>query len=223
MGRMKDKFTLDDERNAENQSWDVDYDYIYWVDSVLDNKYYFKDFEHATTGLKQLSELVVDDENIQQILWRQIYIGAIGTMEALLADAFINITLSRTKYLRRFVETNPEFKNRKFDMHEVYQIYNDLTKTAKKVMYDTIYHDLSKVRNMYMETFQMKFPDIASASKAVHKRHDLVHRNGKTKSGERILLTLAEVSKTLSIVETLVTNIRKELQDANVDFFDGQD
>jgi hypothetical protein len=41
---------------------------------------------------------------------------------------------------------------------------------------------------MYSSTFDITFPDIAELSKCVSIRHDLVHRNGKTKNGS--LLTI---------------------------------
>lgn len=88
------------------------YDYLYWIDTVLSNKQYFKEFENAITGLKQLNELILDNDNLQQVLFRQIYIGSIGTMEVFLADSFINITMNRGKYLRRFIETNKELSKR---------------------------------------------------------------------------------------------------------------
>lgn len=220
---MKDAFTLEEEKNEGRYNEDIDYDYMYWFDTVLGSKQYFKEFESAIAGLKELNQLILNDVNLQQVLWRQIYVGAIGSMEVFLADAFINITLDKPKYLKRFIETHPEFKNRKFEMQHVYQVYENIVETAKKVMYDIVYHDLSKVRNMYKETFHMNFPDIANASKAVYKRHDLVHRNGKTKSGDKPHLTSDEVSKALLIVESLVASIKDEFQKADVDLFAPED
>ncbi|WP_316749606.1 hypothetical protein [Pedobacter gandavensis] len=222
MGRMKDLVIVQQDMDEGRYDQDIDYDYMYWVDSILGNKQYFKEFETAMNGLDQLSGQVFPDENLQQILWRQVYIGAIGSMEVFLADAFNNITLAKPKYLKKFVETNPEFKNRRFDMREIYEVYDKISETAKKIMYDTIYHDLGKVKQMYTTTFNMKFPDIGAVSKAVHKRHDLVHRNGKTKTGKKIILSAEELSETLGIVKLLVSGIQNELRAANVDFYDAK-
>lgn len=220
MGRMKDLVIVQQEMDEGRYDQDIDYDYMYWVDSILGNKQYFKEFETAMNGLDQLSGQIFPDENLQQILWRQVYIGAIGSMEVFLADAFNNITLAKPKYLKKFVETNPEFKNRRFDLREIYDVYDKVGETAKKIMYDTIYHDLGKVKQMYTATFTMKFPDISAVSKAVHKRHDLVHRNGKTKTGKKIILSAEELSETLGIVKMLVSGIQNELRVADVDFYD---
>lgn len=76
---------------------------------------------------------------------------------------------------------------------------------------------------MFMTTFSMNFPDITAVSKAVVKLHDLVHRNGKTKAGKKTVLTIDEVSATISIVETLATNIKQELKVAGVDFISPED
>jgi len=223
MERMKDLLIQEEEGNEGMPNYDIDYEYEYWIDSVLSNKHYFKEFNRAIKDLRQLNKLIVDDENLQQVLLRQIYIGAIGTLEVFLADCFINITIDKPKYLKQFVQTNPELKNRKFEIQDIYQVYDKIIQITKEVMYDTIYHNLSKVREMFRTTFSMKFPDISEALKAVHKRHDLVHRNGKGKSGEKITITANEVSQTISMIELLVENIKKELQNANVDFSTHED
>jgi hypothetical protein len=46
---------------------------------------------------------------------------------------------------------------------------------------------------MYRATFLIDFPDISNLSKAVVKRHDLVHRNGKTKEGDIINVSSEEI------------------------------
>ena len=52
-------------------------------------------------------------------------------------------------------------------------------------MRDVIYHDLPKVSGMFRDALGIELPNIGEIYKSVFIRHDLVHRNGKTKDGDQ--------------------------------------
>jgi hypothetical protein len=107
-------------------------------------------------------------------------------METFLSDAFVNLTFDNEDYFRNFIGTHPEFKKQKFELREIYKEYDKLEETAKRVMLDTIYHNLPTVSQMFADTFKIEFPPIKEVYELVLKRHDLVHRNGKTKEGNPV-------------------------------------
>ncbi|QCQ21268.1 hypothetical protein [Desulfoglaeba alkanexedens] len=49
--------------------------------------------------------------------------------------------------------------------------------------------------------------------KAILKRHDIVHRNGKTKSGENIVLTKNDVTQLVSKVEHFIQDIDVKMRE----------
>lgn len=167
------------------QPWDLeqDYDYEEQYEAITENKEYLQKFRDELSKLRLLNALVVPDIALKGILTRQLYISVIGTMETFLSDAFINLTNDKDEFFRNFIETHPEFKKRKFELREIFQEQDKLRETAKVVMLDTIYHNLPTVSQMFKDTFKMEFPSIKDVYECVLKRHDLVHRNGKTKDG----------------------------------------
>jgi hypothetical protein len=63
----------------------------------------------------------------------------------------------------------------------------------------------------------VKFPDeLGDIYRAILKRHDIVHRNGKNKDGEEILLQKGDVSALIEKVEQLAQAI--DVQLAEIDF-----
>jgi len=143
-------------------------------------------------------------------------------METFFSETFIKLVLSNQTFLKRFVKTNPEFGSRKFDLKDVFDAHMNIEETAKFVMLDTIYHDLPKVREMYRETFELNFPSIGDAIKCVKVRHDLVHRNGKSKAGVDTILNLEVISQTMDVIINLVKAVSTELKLAipEIDFTD---
>lgn len=152
------------------------------------------------------------DEVLKAVLNRQMFIGIIGTMETFLADVFINLTFDNEKYFRNFIETHPEFRKRKFELKEIFEQSDKLKETAKKVMLDTIYHNLPTVREMYRNTFEIDFPEIKEAYEYVLNRHDLVHRNGKTKEGQIVVTDEKAIDNLIETVNKLVFGVAEKLE-----------
>ena len=204
---------LEDGCRVYLQPWDLeqDYDYEEQYEAITENKEYLQKFRDEISNLKLLNALAVPDKTLKDILSRQLYISVIGTMETFLSDAFINLTNDKDDFFRNFIETHPEFKKRKFELREIFEEYDKLKETAKVVMLDTIYHNLPSVSQMYKDTFKIDFPSIKEVYECVLKRHDLVHRNGKTKDGNPVEPDENAVNELIDKVSNFVEEIANKL------------
>lgn len=204
---------LEDGCRVYLQPWDLeqDYDYEEQYDAITENKEYLQKFRDELSNLKSLNALAVPDKSLKDILTRQLYISVIGTMETFLSDAFINLTNDKDEFFRNFIETHPEFKKRKFELREIFEEYDKLKETAKVVMLDTIYHNLPSVSQIFKDTFKIDFPSIKEVYECVLKRHDLVHRNGKTKDGTPVKPDENAVNELIENVSKFVEEIANKL------------
>lgn len=204
---------LEDGCRVYFQPWDFDeeYDYDEQYEAITENKDYLQKFKDETANLQALNSLKIPDEVLKAILHRQLFISVIGTMETFLADAFINLTSDNEEFLKNFIETHPEFKKRKFELREVFEEYAKIKETAKKVMLDTIYHNLPTVSQMFADTFKIEFPSIKGVYGYVLKRHDLVHRNGKTKEGEAVVTDETAINELIDKVTIFINDITTKL------------
>lgn len=204
---------LEDGCRVYFQPWDFDeeYDYDEQYEAITENKDYLQKFKDETANLQALNSLKIPDEVLKAILHRQLFISVIGTMETFLADAFINLTNDNEEFLKNFIETHPEFKKRKFELREVFEEYAKIKETAKKVMPDTIYHNLATVSQMFADTFKIEFPSIKDVYGYVLKRHDLVHRNGKTKEREAVVTDETAINELIDKVTIFINDIATKL------------
>ena len=195
------------------QPWEFDqeYDYDEQFEAITENKEYLQKFRDEIKNLKALNNLELQDDVLKGILTRQLYISVIGTMETFLADAFINLTNDNEEYFRNFIETHPEFKKRKFELREIFEEYDKIKETAKIIMLDTIYHNLRIVSLMFKDTFKIEFPSISEVYECVLKRHDLVHRNGKTKEGDPVDTDETAVNELIIKVSFFIDEISEKL------------
>lgn len=189
------------------------YEYDLQYEVVSANSFPEVTFLNEIDDLLQLIYLPVEP-HIQTILLRQIFINVIGLVETFLSDSFINLTLSEEIYFRRFIKTHPSFRERKFELREIFEESEKLRDTAKRVMLDTIYHKLPKVREMYRATFEIRFPAIDAMYAYVRDRHDLVHRNGKRKDDSVLEIDRTLLLKLVNDATEFVKEISKEISHA---------
>ena len=204
---------LEDGCRVYLQPWDLvqDFDYEEQYEAITENKEYLQKFRDELSKLQLLNAFVVPDKTLNDVLTRHLYISVIGTMETFLSDAFINLTNDKVEFFRNFIETHPEFKKRKFELKEIFEEYDKLKETAKVVMLDTIYHNLPSVSQMFKDTFKIEFPSIKEVYECVLKRHDLVHRNGKTKDGTPVELDENTIKELMEKVSNFVEEIANKL------------
>ena len=183
------------------------------LDAVLSNTEFYRTFSDELTNLRVLNSLDVTDANARRTLKRQIYVGTIVCLETYLSDAFINTVLSKKEYLKSFFSSFKDFDNQKFGMNELFKKVDQAEEIAKKAMLEVIYHNLPKVKSMYKATLDISFPDISKVQKDIVNRHDLVHRNGKTKEGEEIIIDEIIVNEVISRIESFVNEIDRKLKE----------
>jgi len=205
---------LEDRKRVWLQPWELYEEEDYYdeqYEAILQNRQFYNSFESEIQNLKELNDIEIGNPSLRQILQRQVYIGVIGTLETFLSETFINLTANNEDYFKNFVKSHPNFRQRKFALREIFEQNEKLKDTAKKVMLDTIYHDLPKVREMYRSTFKIDFPDIKEVFKYVHTRHDLVHRNGKTKKNKMVPLNKKIVNEVILKTKDFAEKLAEKL------------
>jgi hypothetical protein len=83
---------------------------------------------------------------------------------------------------------------------------------AEYLQNDVLYHNIWAVEKLYRNVLGIQFPqDLVSLNKIIMKRHDIVHRNGKTVEGKTIVISAEEVKSAIATVSEFVSFIEKQL------------
>ncbi len=192
---------------------DLDVDQL---EAILSNTNFYETFLNEINSLKILNRINVVDQNAHKILKRQIYVSIVTCLETYLSDAFINTTLSNEIYIKSFFSSFKDFKDQKFSLNEIFNYIGKSEEIARTAMLEIIYHNLPKVSHIYKETLDINFPAINQLQKDISIRHDLVHRNGKNKKGDQVLVSKEIIEEFISRVESFVDKIDKQLKDKNI-------
>jgi transcription elongation factor Elf1 len=181
-------------------------------EAISSNNLFFATFAREIENLKKLNEIKLDDYSLENTLKRQLYIGVIASMETYLSDAFINTTLNSENFIKEFVKSFNKFKGISIKLNELFEHYDKIKVTCRQFMLEVIYHNLPKVKKMYKGTLGVDLGDIGILFKAVSTRHDLVHRNGKTKDGEEFVVNSEIINQLISDISDFVDGVNKQIE-----------
>ncbi len=192
-----------------------------WTHSFEDIIEYNKEFTtfydvFATSILDTQSLMDLSPENMT--LARLLYANVITAMETYLSDTMKKQVLTREAIRRRFVETSGTFKE-KIVVQEIFRKMEGLSEEIIQIIDTMSFHNLVKTAGLYKEVLDTKFPSahMADLKGAVEKRHDIVHRNGKTVRGKTVNVTMADVEKLIELVDSTIKHIDKQIKDGLLD------
>lgn len=180
---------------------------FYMLDVISPNVKPAESLKLSIEDLKEMLTVTLDDKH-QQKLYQMVYVNLITVLETYLAEFFITKIEHDELYMRRFVESNPSFKNEKISLADIYKKQETLTINVKKHLLGLIWHNLPKLNEMFKSTFDIDFTDkIQDLVKRIDVRHDLVHRNAKTKDGLLVEVLEPDIEGLIREIENLSKHI----------------
>jgi hypothetical protein len=156
-------------------------------------------FLEEINNLRKLRIQKIDDELVD-VMNRQIYIGVVGAMEFFLCEFLLSFALGVRKYFNKYSDFFGIKNGRIQD------------KINNRIIHDN-YHRIADVQIIYKEVLQIEFPPIENLRKLVLTRHDLVHRNGYTNGTSAFIkISAAMIDDLINEVNNLVSFIVKSKQ-----------
>lgn len=186
----------------------------YLIAAIANFSEYLSNFQNIIIDIDELLKTQVHC-SVSNCFHRLLYVNVITAMETYLSDAFINTVMNDDRLLRRFIEATPEFQKEKIPLSDVFRTMERIKSKAQNYLANMVWHRLDQVKELYSHTLEVEFPqDLKKLFSAVILRHDIVHRNGKTKDGKELLIISSDVSELIKTVTDLVLHIDKQLPKA---------
>ena len=186
----------------------------YLRDAISQNTQFYQNFVDSLANTQDLVNVNLGDTKLRGALNKLLFASTIAAMETYLSDAFINTVSDNPSLIRKFMETTPAFSEKKYKLSDIYTWLDDTKKAVTQYLLEIIYHNIFIVKNMYKCTLEIDFPDDMEAiQKAVMTRHDIVHRNGKTKTGEPVNIDEKAVLANIELINGFITHVDKQLKE----------
>ncbi len=172
---------------------------------------------------KQMSDLLAQDIETEdsQLISRMVFTQIISAMEAYLCDALIQNVIADKKRILKLCDRYDALKQKTYILPQLAsqeKSLDDFIKNeVKESLKGIVYHDIDKVEKLYQYGLDLELiPQNEKKSelkKAIHYRHDCVHRNGMKKDdGEKnTVFTKKYVSETMALIKEIVDSIENTL------------
>lgn len=176
--------------HREMADW-YEYEYENWLKSA-DPRAQLK---NANTELISFVSAQTKNGNFDLFLRRMAFVQAWSNLEAYLYSKLIKSIREMPSALKRLCSEHTEFSKKKFLAREILENPDAILIYVTDALHKTSYHDLSKTAGLYQNAFGKLPIEIETGIKKasisidqpmgileplVLKRHDCVHRNGKT-------------------------------------------
>ena len=198
-------------------------DYDYYEEELAwerESNTHFSDFNSSLDHIRSLADLPVPDSEHFSLLV-MMYMHTVSSFEHLLYRCF-QYEISRSEEnTKKFVESNPEFKQRKFTLDQIFKKREDLDEVVAECIKDVIFHRIDKVIPMYRSVLGFDFGDASWMADAIKHRHDCAHRAGHNKNGEKLALTKQSILDLATRCSDFAKRLEEHLQQLETDPFFG--
>ncbi len=185
----------------------------YLVDTVRWNTKFYNTFIESIENIEKLMAISISQINLQRTQSKMLYLNTIIAMETYLSDAFINSVVNSNYLIKKLLKTSSDFQRRKFKVSELITWLDNMKRSAEEYLLEITYHKIWKVKDMYKNVLEVDFPeDMDVIQKIIMIRHDLVHRNGKTKEGSEIKINKEDIKFVIEKTRDFIKFIDDQLK-----------
>lgn len=176
-----------------------------------------KSLDSAVGTIRSLLAVQVPDE-LATPYNRLLFANVIAALETYLSDTFINRVLGSRDLLQKYIDSESKFRERKVAYRNILREANRFEQEAKSELLDLVWHNVGKVKPMYAQVLEVDLGDVSAIAAAIQTRHDIVHRNGRTKDGSPIEVTPKQILALMVEITELAVRVEIKLDIGVNDF-----
>jgi len=181
------------------------------IDAIISSSEFYENYRNGIDSLVKLLNIKIWDRKLKRAFRKMIYANIVTIMEAYLSDTFIKTVLSDVSLQRKFIESNPNYHKEKIEISNVYNWLENVIKNINDELIDITYHNIWKIQKLYKSVLGIDFPeDLTDIQQIILFRHDLIHRDGKTKDGDILNVTLQDIKNAVEIINEFVSFLERQ-------------
>lgn len=166
-----------------------------------------KQYDEFHNNMSVIKNNIQKDNNY---LTRLLFANAITCFEVYLQSVFLYLLDKDSKLLENLTLSN-KFKNIKISLNVA--LKNNMKVFLKEMLKNIVFHNLSDIEPLFKEVLgvYINYKNDDSILKMIQQRHDIIHRNGKSKSDEPVIITDEYLVKSINDITFLVSDIDSQI------------
>lgn len=174
-------------------------------------------FRQAKQSLYDL-EKEIKANDLSRIIINSLYSTCISVFEAFLSELFITTCLHNEKVLKRLITNTDIYKDEKINIKDFFSFQQTLKTNTIRKLQETTFHNIKIVCTYYKICINVDISKyLKSIPSSINIRHDIVHRNGKTKNDENIVITKKDIFELIQDIENCINAINIDFERENLE------
>ncbi|MFX6133628.1 HEPN domain-containing protein [Acinetobacter baumannii] len=183
---------------------DPERDELNWIIKTTQHYEILREQLNKAEELNRAIDANSDLKSSQNIM---LYGHVVAAIEGFLGSTFIHYVLTFDSLFNKFINSNRDFEKVSFKIQDFTGDKDPIRDYVKNYLDNFIFHRIDKIKPLFKEVLGFDFGDISWLMKAVHKRHDCVHRAGFTKQSVPVDITEDEIYKLIDNAQNLGTKL----------------
>ena len=184
-----------------------------------ENNSYSEMHDSFLVEINELKEILNSKIQIghEQAIYKMIYAHAVTLLESFLSDTVKSLIVSNDKFFANAAKHIDELKKARFSLIDVAKQEQSDVAVGLAIMKlsDVLYHNMPKVKRIYESVLGTSLDtDISKVNQITSTRHDIVHRNGKTITGDQIDISKELVEEAVKNIESFVNALQISINKA---------
>ncbi len=149
----------------------------------------------------------------QEILCKICYSHSVTLLETYISDTVISLISKDDACRENALRKVSELKDKKISLVEALRSEFNAQTIILTLLQDIVYHNVAKAEQILGEILgQPLKTNKAEIIKIVNVRHNIVHRNGKTKDGAPLSISVEDAKRAIAAVCTYQEQLRGEIR-----------
>ncbi|WP_260429681.1 hypothetical protein [Burkholderia cepacia] len=140
-----------------------------------------------------------------------VFSNAVGVLESFLWETAEFWFKHDDTALQDIVTKLQVFSDAPMKLGEIFTRHDKLREHVLGYLQNLVWHRWDSVMPIFQRGLGVRLPSVKPFEPALLKRHDIVHRCGRTKSGERVTVTLAEIDLLFREIEKFAIEVNQML------------
>jgi hypothetical protein len=175
----------------------------------------YDELREAMIGMNKIASLPLNQLiSLPQVI-RMAYAQTVAALEAYLGDTLITRVMNDHEKIRKMATGSDDLKQEKLTLDVVLDNPNIVRDKVHDYLRDILFHNLAKADALYKIALGFGLLGDKDRNKrlfrAVQLRHDIVHRNGKSKDGVAVQIEPDHVKALIADVLSLARDVEDKL------------
>lgn len=176
---------------------------------------FFIEFEAELAATASLLAAAALTPNANTV-YKLVYAHTVTLMEALISSVVRKLVVSDENLLMSLAAGYKKVNVVSVTLKEIAEQPKLVETIVLRILADQTFHNVATIKEVLGVMFgeHMKDLNLAGVGRICSKRHDIVHRNGKTVDDKPIELSPAEVGQAISTVNEFAMDVRRRIEAA---------